>query len=170
MTAQHTHRQDLVPGVMRCAKCESQLYRTNLNMGAGTVTAGNSNTEPCPNGCGPLWPVTWQQYAGQMAESVERLAVERNDLKAANAELRAKNIELVRLPTQSEMAKLVAQECLDAYIDDAGNEQYSEEIDSVCWGEVKECATEKPTGEVINDYGDYVADYVLEAIAKAGVE
>jgi len=69
-----------------------------------------------------------------------------------------------------EMAKLVAQECLDAYIDDAGNEQYSEEIDSVCWGEVKECATEKPTGEVINDYGDYVADYVLEAIAKAGVE
>jgi len=66
-----------------------------------------------------------------------------------------------------EMAKLVAQESLDAYIDDAGNEMYSEEIDSVCWGEVKGCATEKPTGEVINDYGDYVADYVLEAIAKA---
>ena len=61
-----------------------------------------------------------------------------------------------------EMARLVALECLDAYIDDAGNEQYSEEIDSVCYGKVIGRATEKPTGEVINDYGDYIADYVLE--------
>lgn len=82
MNVPHTQRQDLVPGVMRCAKCEFQLYRTNLNMGAGTVTAGNSNTEPCPNGCGPLWPVTWKQWAEQLQDSAERLAIERNDLLA----------------------------------------------------------------------------------------
>lgn len=43
-------RSDLVPGIVRCAKCQFQLARSNLNMHSGTVTAGDSKTEPCPNG------------------------------------------------------------------------------------------------------------------------
>lgn len=53
----------VVPGVMRCAKCEFRLQRVNLYVGNGTVGAGDNKTEPCPNGCGPLWPVTWEQEA-----------------------------------------------------------------------------------------------------------
>lgn len=54
---------NLVPGVMHCAKCEFRLHRVALYMGDGTTGAGDSKTEPCPNGCGPLWPVTWEQEA-----------------------------------------------------------------------------------------------------------
>lgn len=65
-------RPDLVPGVVRCAKCAFQLHRTNLHMSNGTTSAGNSDTEPCPNGCGPLWPVTWKQWAEEASATAER--------------------------------------------------------------------------------------------------
>lgn len=65
-------RADVVPGVMRCAKCSLQLHRTNLYMGSGTTGPGDSKTEPCPNGCGPLWPVTWQTWATEGWEQAER--------------------------------------------------------------------------------------------------
>lgn len=51
-------RPDLVPGKMRCAKCKFGLTRVTLYTGNGAVGAGGNETEPCPNGCGPLWPVT----------------------------------------------------------------------------------------------------------------
>lgn len=56
-------RSDLIPGKMRCAKCDFSLIRTTLNVTSGTAYAGGSETEPCPNGCGPLWPITWEQEA-----------------------------------------------------------------------------------------------------------
>lgn len=64
--------QDVVPGLMHCAKCHFSLSRTNLNMRTGTVSAGDNKTEPCPNGCGPLWPVTWEQHARKGWEVAER--------------------------------------------------------------------------------------------------
>nr|WP_279089138.1 hypothetical protein [Comamonas thiooxydans] len=67
-------RTDLVPGVMRCAKCEFQLVRQILAVNLGEVFAGDSKTEPCPNGCGPLWPVTWKQYAEQAMDAAETMA------------------------------------------------------------------------------------------------
>lgn len=54
---------NLVPGQMRCARCKFQLTRSVLYVSSGTVGAGDSKTEPCPNGCGPLWPVTWEEAA-----------------------------------------------------------------------------------------------------------
>ena len=69
-------RADLVPGIVRCAKCAFQLARTTLYMGSGTVGAGDSKTEPCPNGCGPLWPVTWETWAREGWAEAERLHME----------------------------------------------------------------------------------------------
>lgn len=54
---------NVVPGKMHCARCKFSLNRVSLNVNVGTVTAGDNKTEPCPNGCGPLWPVTWEQEA-----------------------------------------------------------------------------------------------------------
>lgn len=68
-------RGDIVPGVMRCARCKFKLTRVNLYVNSGTTGAGNSQTEPCPNGCGPLWPVTWEQEAREGYETMERLFV-----------------------------------------------------------------------------------------------
>ncbi|WP_202842071.1 hypothetical protein [Luteimonas saliphila] len=65
---------NVVPGVMHCAKCKFRLVRTNLNMRDGTATAGDNTTEPCPNGCGPLWPVTWEQEARECWERLEEMA------------------------------------------------------------------------------------------------
>jgi hypothetical protein len=56
-------RKDVVPGVMHCARCKLRLQRVNLYVNVGAVGAGDNVTEPCPNGCGPLWPVTWEQEA-----------------------------------------------------------------------------------------------------------
>ncbi|MCO7512359.1 hypothetical protein NJH77_24225 [Serratia fonticola] len=53
----------IVPGVLRCAKCNYELMKTNLYFNSGTVGPGDSETEPCPNGCGPLWPVNWHAWA-----------------------------------------------------------------------------------------------------------
>jgi hypothetical protein len=71
-----TLRSDLVPGLMHCAKCKFQLQRRSLYMQSGTVGDGTSETEPCANGCGPLWPVTWKQYAEENAAIAERLHLE----------------------------------------------------------------------------------------------
>lgn len=54
---------EVVPGLMKCTRCVFTLTRRNLNVNVGTVTAGNSEPEPCPNGCGPLVPVTWREHA-----------------------------------------------------------------------------------------------------------
>jgi hypothetical protein len=75
-------RSDLVPGIVRCAKCHFQLARSNLNMHSGTMTAGDSKTEPCPNGCGPLWPVTWETWAREGWAEAERLHLENAALSA----------------------------------------------------------------------------------------
>ncbi|MBA0394911.1 hypothetical protein D7U98_05765 [Stenotrophomonas maltophilia] len=75
-------RSDLVPGVVRCAKCAFQLHRTNLYLQSGTVGAGDSKTEPCPNGCGPLWPVTWETWAREGWAEAERLHLEMAALSA----------------------------------------------------------------------------------------
>lgn len=52
-----------VRGVMRCDRCEFELTRMSMNFNVGTVTAGSSEPEPCPNGCGPLRPTTWKERA-----------------------------------------------------------------------------------------------------------
>lgn len=75
-------RSDLVPGIVRCAKCTFQLHRTNLYVQSGTVGAGDSKTEPCPNGCGPLWPVTWETWAREGWAEAERLHLENAALAA----------------------------------------------------------------------------------------
>lgn len=62
---------NLVPGVVHCAKCNFRLNRVTLYMGNGVVAAGGVETEKCPNGCGPMWPVTWEQEAHDAYKTAE---------------------------------------------------------------------------------------------------
>ena len=65
-------------------------------------------------------------------------------------------------------AKGAAEEALQAYRDVA-DDMWDEEVTGVCWGEIKQKAVELPTGELINDYGDYVADFELRDVgAESG--
>ena len=76
----------IVPGEMRCAKCGFTLIRKNLYVNNGTVGAGSNETEPCPNGCGPLWPETWEHSTREAWTRCEELHME---LQAANKALAA---------------------------------------------------------------------------------
>lgn len=72
---------DKVPGVLRCGKCNFQLNKVSLCMNTGSVGAGSNATEPCPNGCGNLWQVSWKQWAEEHAASAERFFLEAQELK-----------------------------------------------------------------------------------------
>ena len=98
-------RTDLVPGVMRCAKCEFQLVRQILAVNLGEVFAGDSKTEPCPNGCGPLWPVTWKQYAEQAMDAAETMA---DRAFAAEKEVKQLRGELAQHPDDVAVDALTA--------------------------------------------------------------
>jgi len=64
-------KPDLVPGVVHCARCNFRLNRVTLYMGNGAIGPGGSETEQCPNGCGPMWPVTWKQEAQDAYKTAE---------------------------------------------------------------------------------------------------
>ncbi len=83
----------IAPGIMRCAGCGFVLTKNSINMVAGTITAGDSKTEPCPNGCGPLWPVTWKEQAIQMRDDSEQWFLELQQAKNRIAELEAREIK-----------------------------------------------------------------------------
>lgn len=65
--------QGMVPGVMRCAKCNFQLTCVTLSLSDGNAYAGDNRTELCPNECGPLRPISWEQFAWQMQNSAETM-------------------------------------------------------------------------------------------------
>ena len=62
-------------------------------------------------------------------------------------------------------ARKAAEESLRGYRE-AADDGWDEEVTGVCWGEIKQEIVELPTGEIINDYGDYVADYELRAVTQ----
>jgi hypothetical protein len=68
---------------MRCAKCSFRLIRNVLHAGDGTIGAGTSETEPCPNGCGPLWPVTWKEECQAADALTDRYFNEAAEARAA---------------------------------------------------------------------------------------
>ncbi|HGA3353870.1 TPA: ead/Ea22-like family protein [Enterobacter hormaechei] len=80
----------IAPGVMRCAGCGFVLTKNNISMSAGAITAGDSKTEPCPNGCGPLWPVTWKEQAIQFRDDSEQWFEKLQEARQRIAELELK--------------------------------------------------------------------------------
>ncbi|MBE3452155.1 hypothetical protein ACLO7L_09785 [Enterobacter hormaechei] len=84
----------LAPGVMRCAGCGFVLTKNSINMVAGTITAWDSDTEPCPNGCGPLWPVTWKEQATKLRDDSEKWFEELQYARKRIDELEARRPEL----------------------------------------------------------------------------
>lgn len=78
-----SEQNDKVPGLLRCGKCGLTLSKVNLYVNSGTVGAGNNKTEPCPNGCGNLWQVSWKQWAEEHAALSERFFIALQEIKHA---------------------------------------------------------------------------------------
>lgn len=62
-----------VPGHFECKKCGFHLIAKTLYMKSGTVGSNNKPQE-CSNGCGPMWRVSWQDYANTLYQRLETLA------------------------------------------------------------------------------------------------
>lgn len=104
----HDGRQDLAPGQMRCPRCNFRLIRSALNTKTGAISDGSSQSEPCPNGCGPLWPVTWREEAQDLAH-VAHTANERTSAAKRKVQvLRKALIALVGADTPEDLKQLEA--------------------------------------------------------------
>jgi hypothetical protein len=56
--------RNLATGVLHCAKCG--LHATLI----GKAFA-QAKEDGCPNGCGPLWPLTWEQHVQKLEAHIE---------------------------------------------------------------------------------------------------
>lgn len=48
----------IASGILRCTECSFVQTKNNISITPDAIVIGNSKPEPCPNGCGPLQPVT----------------------------------------------------------------------------------------------------------------
>ncbi|MCI1005237.1 hypothetical protein [Herbaspirillum sp. C7C8] len=58
--------RNLAPGVLHCAKCG--LHATLIGK-----AYQQAKEEGCPNGCGPLWPLTWEQHTQKLGAQISEL-------------------------------------------------------------------------------------------------
>ncbi|WPO20665.1 hypothetical protein SH579_06980 [Raoultella ornithinolytica] len=77
----------IAPGILRCTKCSLVQTKNIISVTADTITTVNSESEPCPNGCGPLQPVTWKVMAIQLMFSTKQGVSDLLEAKKRIAEL-----------------------------------------------------------------------------------
>lgn len=61
-----TESSGIASGILRCTECSFVQTKNIISVTADTITTGNSEPEPCPNGCGRLQPVIWKALAIQL--------------------------------------------------------------------------------------------------------
>lgn len=103
-------RSDVVPGRMTCARCKFSLIRTTLNVTTGVAGAGDSNTEPCPNGCGPLWPVTWEQAAREAWADNDALFERAKAAEDALSAVRSQGLQLAHSGAPARVRPLLVRD------------------------------------------------------------
>lgn len=90
---------DYVPNMLRCAKCNFELERFTMNANTGAIGSGTNEPERCPNGCGPLWRVTWEQEAQYLGKRMNEWA---DRAIAAEAALKAERERCARIADDDE--------------------------------------------------------------------
>ena len=75
-----------VPGAWQCPKCKLRIVRTIMSAATGEMHA-NEETEPCPNGCGPLWRISERDDRKEAQRSFIDQCDELTKAKARIAEL-----------------------------------------------------------------------------------
>lgn len=77
----------IAPGILRCTECSFVQTKNIISVTAETITTGNSESEPCPNGCGQLQPVTWKALAIQLMFTTKQGVSDLLEAKKRIAEL-----------------------------------------------------------------------------------
>lgn len=71
-------REQYVPGQWQCDACNFSLYQRTLHAADGSVSARDTQPEPCPNCKTTLRRVTWQERAYQAEDMLADAYAERN--------------------------------------------------------------------------------------------
>ncbi len=99
----------IATGILRCTECSFVEAKSIISVTAGTITTGNSEPEPCPNGCGQLQPVTWKALAIQLMFTTKQGLSDLLEAKKRIAELDAE-LEREREKTRRMMSRIAELE------------------------------------------------------------
>lgn len=94
----------IAPGILRCSECSFVETKNIISVTADTITTGNSDPGPCPNGCGPLQTVTWKALAIQLMFTTKQGASDLLEAKKHIAELEREQEHLRPVGVMSEKA------------------------------------------------------------------
>ncbi|MEK0205366.1 hypothetical protein WM003_06695 [Klebsiella michiganensis] len=99
----------IAPGILRCTECSFVQTKNIICVTADTITTGNSEPEPCPNGCGQLQPVNWKALAIQLMFTTKQGVSDLLEAKKRIAELEEAEQKLcaanVTLDARAELAE-----------------------------------------------------------------
>lgn len=99
----------IAPGILRCTECSFVQTKNIISVTADTITTGNSEPEPCPNGCGQLQPVNWKALAIQLMFTTKQGVSDLLEAKKRIAELEEAEQKLcaanVTLDARAELAE-----------------------------------------------------------------
>ncbi|MEX3376686.1 hypothetical protein AB4R36_17985 [Klebsiella pneumoniae] len=92
----------VAPGILRCTECSFVLTKNIISVTADTITTVESESEPCPNGCGQLLPATWKALAIHLMFTTKQGVSDLLEAKKRIAELESR---AVKLPESFKLAK-----------------------------------------------------------------
>lgn len=92
----------VAPGILRCTECSFVLTKNIISVTADTITTVESESEPCPNGCGQLLPATWKALAIHLMFTTKQGVSDLLEAKKRIAELESR---IVKLPESFKLAK-----------------------------------------------------------------
>ncbi|EMM5891752.1 ead/Ea22-like family protein [Klebsiella michiganensis] len=99
----------IAPGILRCSECSFVQTKNIISVTADTITTVESESELCPNGCGPLQPVTWKALAIQLMFTTKQGVSDFLEAKKRIAELEEAEQKLcaanVTLDARAELAE-----------------------------------------------------------------
>ncbi|MEJ0233159.1 hypothetical protein Q0L23_28690 [Klebsiella michiganensis] len=84
----------IAPGILRCTECSFVLTKNIISVTADTITSVESESEPFPNGCGQLQPVTWKALAIQLMFTTKQGVSDLLEAKKRIAELESRTVKL----------------------------------------------------------------------------
>lgn len=94
----------VAPGILRCTECSFVLTKNIISVTADTITTVESESEPCPNGCGQLQPVTWKAMAIHLMFTTKQGISDLLEAKKSISDLESRTVT-VKLPEPFKLAK-----------------------------------------------------------------
>lgn len=100
----------IAPGILRCTECSFVQTKNIISVTADIITTVESESEPCPNGCGQLQPVTWKALAIQLMFTTKQGVSDFLEAKKRIAELESRTVTAAAVDVLAERQRQVTTE------------------------------------------------------------